>query len=974
MFPTSARRIKDRDGGDGAASAVKAPSLRSSKSLTPASSSDKIPSVNAFRKLSAEKENRRSTSRGATVAPAQKPTIRPLPRVDKASLVGVGNGSEVRERKSTSSVPRGRSSSPSDFSRMFSDTRKDRRVSVDRIVKAPVSESDRSISSGGRGTKVANPAKGYRDLNVKGSVQVSGRAKFRGETNENATKSLNSEIKSANIGGLVSKIRESENNNALVKSSAVRVRGNLQLLDEKVDSQSELNIQTGVGIGGHKEQCFSVGVEKNVNGIDSCVTEFGGKSAGSSKGLEISKEKAPGDGGVSSGVSIKYSSRLHEKLAFLEGKVKRIASDIRRTKEMLDMNNPDASKMILSDIQDKISGIEKAIDHVASDSDSKMQVLKSDEKDDQESKMVVNSQTKQADKGKCVIKELNSEELEARLFPHRKLLQNRTTNKASTGGCLSNKSSVIELGMEPMSMEEEKVLSSVEESSIALEFLANLNKETSKVTSRDGQADMKYCGVQEAGGGTSGRTKDSSSTFNQKCDIDLLLTTDEKLEEFDDQENRQAEYIEETEDDLIYSLNDIGTKTSVGGWFVSEGEAVVLAHDDGSCSYYDIANCEEKAVYMPPFEVSPNMWRDCWIIRAPGSDGCSGRFVVAASAGNTMDSGFCSWDFYSKDLRAFQVEVGSTATSRTALRPLSNNVVQRRNSASSSLTTETRQWWYKPCGPLIISTGSSQRAVKVFDIRDGEQIMKWEVQKPVLTMDYSSPLQWRNRGKVVVAEAETISLWDVNSLSPQALLSIPSSGQKLSALHVCNTDAELGGGVRQRVSSSEAEGNDGVFCTSDSINILDFRQPSGVGLRISKHGINVQSIFTRGDSIFLGCSTSSSIGKKQPSTMLQQFSLRKQGLFSTYAMPESNSHSHHSAITQVWGNSKFVMGVCGLGLFVFDAQKDDPMRAFNMDTTNTQSVSQVIGPDDLYWPSFDYLGSRALLISRDRPAMWKHLP
>jgi len=76
--------------------------------------------------------------------------------------------------------------------------------------------------------------------------------------------------------------------------------------------------------------------------------------------------------------------------------------------------------------------------------------------------------------------------------------------------------------------------------------------------------------------------------------------------------------------------------------------------------------------------------------------------------------------------------------------------------------------------------------------------MKWDVQKPVLTMDYSSPVQWRNRGKVVVAEAETISVWDVNSLSPQALVSVSLSGRKVSAFHVNNTDAELGGGVRQR--------------------------------------------------------------------------------------------------------------------------------------------------------------------------------
>lgn len=176
------------------------------------------------------------------------------------------------------------------------------------------------------------------------------------------------------------------------------------------------------------------------------------------------------------------------------------------------------------------------------------------------------------------------------------------------------------------------------------------------------------------------------------------------------------------------------------------------------------------------------------------------------------------------------------------------------------------------------------------------------------------------------------------------------------------------------MSLSEAEGNDGVFCTSDAINVLDFRQPTGVGLRIPKHAVDVQSVFSRGDSIFLGCSTSSSIGKKQSSSMVQQFSLRKQGLFTSYALPESNAHPHHSAITQVWGNSNFVMGVCGLGLFVFDALKDDALRAFNMDpTNNTQRVNQVIGPDDLYWPSFDYMSSRALLISRDRPAMWKQL-
>jgi WD40 repeat protein len=196
---------------------------------------------------------------------------------------------------------------------------------------------------------------------------------------------------------------------------------------------------------------------------------------------------------------------------------------------------------------------------------------------------------------------------------------------------------------------------------------------------------------------------------------------------------------------------------------------------------------------MPPVGVSPSIWRDCWLIRAQGSDGCSGRFVVAASAGNTMESGFCSWDFYTKEVKAFQID--GVTSSRTALRPLPNNI--RRNS-TSTISSVDRQWWYKPCGPLVISTCSSQRGMQVFDVRDGEQVMRWEVQKPVVAMDYSSPLQWRNRGKVVVAEAESLSLWDVNSLSPQALVSIPFGGKKISALHVNNTDAELGGGVRKR--------------------------------------------------------------------------------------------------------------------------------------------------------------------------------
>ncbi|KAF2314007.1 hypothetical protein GH714_021459 [Hevea brasiliensis] len=809
MSAQSARRLKDRNGAGAKTSAV----LTSTKTLAPIPTLEPNPG-SALRKSLSGRENLRLNSR------AQKPTIRSVPRVDKAAAAVVpGSDSEGRVRWSASSVPRGRSSSPSEFIRVFRDSR--------------VSKGDsdrRMVSSAGKktGTRV------FRDCK-----ENSGFGAELGKKSEFCERN-------------VVKAEENEKNSSGYRALNVS------------------KIPKGVKID---KLC----TDKSGSDKFDCQKESGERTGSKARVLESLEEKYSIEESTGSKPGVKYSSKLHEKLAFLEGKVKRIASDIKRTKEMLDMNNPDASKVILSDIQDKISGIEKAIGHVGGDSS------KISGNDGGENEVFGKNKNEKADQVKGSVKGLNKEELEARLFPHHKVLRNRTSLKEASGSSQScNESNFPDSICE--SKVKEKLLSPTEENPIALDLLASLNKDT-------------------------------------KCSEELDLTTDETLDEFDDQENRQAVVIcEETEDTSVYQVKQISSRNSTGGWFVSEGESVLLAHDDGSCSFYDIANCEEKAVYKPPEGVSPNMWRDCWIIRAPSADGCSGRYVVAASAGNTLDSGFCSWDFYTKDVRASHLEW--------------------RNNHFKNNT--------RPCGPLIVSTASSQRVVKIFDIRDGEQVMKWEVQKPVLAMDNSSPLQWRNRGKVVIAQSETISVWDVNSLNQQSLLSISLSGQKISALHVINTDAELGGGVRQRVTSAEAEGNDGVFCTPDAVNVLDFRLPSGVGLKIPKIGVSAQSMFTRGDSIYIGCTNTRSAGKKEPCSHVQQFSLRKQRIVSTYSMPESNTHSHYSAITQVWGNSEFVMCVCGLGLFVFDALKDDSLHSSAVDYGSTQKVKDVIGPDDMH--------------------------
>ncbi|XP_010450064.1 PREDICTED: uncharacterized protein LOC104732223 [Camelina sativa] len=878
------RRLKDINTGAGDnTSSGKKPS----RSVTPLPISNKNPSPALQKSLSSKKNPNPKLSHHRSFGSNQKPVLSPVPRIDKSAVRGEGRVT----RSTTSSGLRGRSSSPSDLIRVFSDLRKRNESRV-----------------------------------------IGGKGESDQEDKKSGFKQGESEDK---VGVVIcDSTRVCEETSVPVKS--------IKFEDSSLARNSISDALLGSG------EKSAVKVEKIVKGTTTSVCLRRKSLDHVGKAMEMSKE-IRGNEGSSSNSSSKYPSKLHEKLAFLEGKVKKIASNIKKTKDMLDLNNPSSSKVIISDIHQKITGIEKSMSRV----------IDGPEK----------NKTTQLTKPKASIKGLNKDELEDRLFPHQRLLRNRTHSKTSSHVSTGHDS------VEPNKAVnvEENPSAPVEENAIALEFLASLDKE--KVTSMSDQNALENLEVQEMDSEEPSKENDASKGGNLTSNLTEILRAKEALEEIDDEDNMEME-LEEIDDRCMHQLNNIGSKTSTGGWFVSEGEAVILAHDDGSCSYYDVANSEVKALYSPPDGISPNTWRDCWVVRAPGADGCSGRYVIAASAGNTLESGFCSWDFYTKDIKAFHIEDGSSRVSRTALAPLSNNRSHGRNTPACAVVPETQQWWYRPCGPLIASTASFQSVVKVFDIRDGDQIMRWGLQNPVSGLDYSSPLQWRNRGKLVIAETAAISVWDVNSLHPEAQHTISYSGQKISAIHINNTDAEVGGGVRQRVSSLDAEGNDGVFCTSDSINILDFRNPSGIGAKIPKVGVNAQCVSSRGDSVFLGCTNQKSTVKKHmaSSSQVQQFSIRKQRLVSTYSLPDSNSHPQHSAITQVWGNSNFVMATSGMGLFVFDTAKEETLQQpLTSDYGSLQTVRENIGPNDMYCPSFDYSGCRVLLISRDRPALWRYL-
>ncbi|GAB2265929.1 hypothetical protein Dimus_000962 [Dionaea muscipula] len=955
MSTSAVRRVKERGGVGGRIAAAKP---FNTKPLTPLS--DNKTSVLSSAKNSTGKEN--SAFRGIS----HKPSIRPMLRVEKHSAA-VDAGGESRKRWSiSSSVTRGRSSSPSDFTRILSDLRRRSDSRVQGLQAESQIEKDLGSSGRGRdGIKVLEKKRSWESnlkVGEKGINGLTGNRQARGLLRKCSGNETEASVDDCEQPITKARVFDQCNDKVVNLLSNSMGGGTGSIIPPDSTNAGSCvaagkiavsKVAVGEGCGDKLAAYLKCNGDPNPGKKDSMqldTKKSSGKVTSDGRLMDVSAEK-PVSGGERNGN--KYPSRLHEKLAFLEGKVKRIASDIKRTKEMLDMNNPDASKVMISDIQEKISGIEKAMVHVKGVSGTSGNGISTTQLKVEES-----NRFKQGECNEMVsVKEMKNVELEAMLFPHHKLLR----DGASMSGQHVPKSDAIH---EP-----------IDENPIALEFLDSVSKEHSRVIVGDAHAGLQGNEVQETEEAKNSAVSESSNMLKGNHIAELDLMTDERLEEFDDQENKSAMIVgEEILDDSIHQLKELGRKASTGGWFVAEGESALLAHDDGSCSFYDIVNLEEKAVYKPPSGISPNVWRDCWLIRAPSADGCSGKFVVAASAGNTIDAGFCSWDLYTKEVRGFHVEEKTTNT-RVVLGPLSDNIMNRRNAALSTIMcSQNQQWWYRPCGPLIISTASCQRAIKVFDVRDGEQIMKWDVQKPVLAMDYSSPLQWRNRGKVVVAEAETISLWDVSSLNAQALSSVSDSGRKVSAIHINNTDAEVDRGVRQRVSSSEAEGHDGVFCTPDSVNVIDFRQPSGVGLKIPLLGVNGQSVYSRGDSIVVGCSsTRTVVGKKQVcSTVLRHLSLRKQKLVHTYVVPEANAHPHHTALTQVWGNSNLVMGACGLGLFVFDAFNAEGF-ATDYITLQKKKVREVIGPDDMYAPSFDYTSSQILLISRDRPAMLRVL-
>lgn len=91
-------------------------------------------------------------------------------------------------------------------------------------------------------------------------------------------------------------------------------------------------------------------------------------------------------------------------------------------------------------------------------------------------------------------------------------------------------------------------------------------------------------------------TSETFSISALRCDESILVEDVENSVLSPAAQNR--------EEDEIHSgftgkkLMKIGEKTTTAGWFVCEGEGILLAHEDGSCSYNDVANMEVCSVLL----------------------------------------------------------------------------------------------------------------------------------------------------------------------------------------------------------------------------------------------------------------------------------------------------------------------------------------------------------------------------------------
>lgn len=638
-------RIKERGGGG---SKIMASKL-SNKVPLHSTPNDKRP-VSAPRRstVAIGKENPRDVSVGRVSSSRRKIEEKPAPPL---AVV----------RFSTSSLPRGKSSKPPD---LMSDVRGDRRLprvsTSDQLGKAP--GRDLEPEAGGRksvgGIRVSGTflsGKGLYDQGLMRNAErlataTGGVSYLHNPKPKGDTKSLDliaEKLGRKSDGDLNAK---GSSNSSKQQNEATFLEKKVKNLKESASLQTSKNktfpVSSSNAIDGETTRCFPTGPKDSsyavsnpkpqgqTNEIVAHATSNTKKEDCLVMQLEPSKDvgydvkikdipceqcvdsvpkievahgrsanfrvfEKENDDVTGARIVSKYPSKLHEKLAMLEGKVQKIASEIKRTKEILDGNNPDDSKLILSDIQSQICGIEKAVSHAVRGTTSQPDSSKVIKANFVDQNNCVPGDIDQTIIPSYTVRELKNDVAEARFFPHHKLLRDRNSSGILGGHGSDRSDSDLEDGSS----------SSVGENPIAMKFLASLDLEQGEPSQHVNLA-SEHVTVQASGFERSTSTAEYSSKkmVSEFSKGEIELVADENFEEFDNMEKNPALMLhEQPKGPYKDQLCEIGQKPSTSGWFVSEGEAVLLTHHDGSCSYYDITNYEvnlstiNTAIYLPLF-------------------------------------------------------------------------------------------------------------------------------------------------------------------------------------------------------------------------------------------------------------------------------------------------------------------------------------------------------------------------------------
>jgi len=154
------------------------------------------------------------------------------------------------------------------------------------------------------------------------------------------------------------------------------------------------------------------------------------------------------------------------------------------------------------------------------------------------------------------------------------------------------------------------------------------------------------------------------------------------------------------------------------------------------------------------------------VVHASGSDGCSSQYLIAAMAGGGRNAAaFCSWDWYDRSIAAYHCD--SAPSTSTSLGPFIANRLKNANFSTpqaalnrrsflttwaldrniSGLRAKAALWWHRPCGALLASASTRLKTVSLYDVRDGELMMKLDTKHVVASMDFSSPVQWCSNSK-----------------------------------------------------------------------------------------------------------------------------------------------------------------------------------------------------------------------------------